>query len=188
MALSDLVAKILDEAKKEVVKIEADTAGRIEALETEGEMRIQKRNAEFEKNIQEKKELMLKKVVTLGNMQRRNLILQTKQEMIETILDKIVDALVNLPNAEYEKMIATLFKKSGQLEGAVFLPAKGKENQTINGMKQTKFAYKQGASQEIKGGFLLVSDKVEIDNSLDSLVKKELRPQLELEIARVLFA
>lgn len=188
MALSDLVAKILDEAKKEVVKIEAETADKIEMMESENETRISKRKAEIENNTEAKKASMLKKVMTLSNMQRRNLLLKTKQKSIETILDNIVQSIVDLPDAKYEEMIAVLFEKSGQIEGAVFHPAKGKENQTINGMKKAKMAYKQGLSLEIKGGFILVSDKIEINNSIESIVKSELRKNLELEIANVLFA
>jgi len=187
MALSDLVAKILDEAKKEVVKIEADTAAQIEAMESENEAKIEERKAEIEKNTEDKKASMTKKVETLGSMQSRNLILQTKQETIEATLEKIVDNIVNLPDAEYEEIIAALFAKSGQIKDAVFKPAKGKENQTINAMKKAKVAYKQGASLEIKGGFVLVSDTMEVDNSIESIIKSELRKEIALELSKVLF-
>lgn len=187
MALTDLIAKILDEAKKEVVKTESDTAAQIEKMESENEKRIKERQKEIKTNTQDKKDAMLKKVKTLSNMQRRNLLLQTKQEAIESVLNKVVESVVNLPDNEYEKIIAALFEKSGQVPEAVFHAPKGKENQTINGMKQAKMAYKQGASKDIKGGFILVSDNMEIDNSIESLVKKELRPELELEISKVLF-
>ncbi len=187
MALSDLVAKILDEAKKEVVKIEADTADRIEAMEGENDQKIVDRNAETRKRTDEKKATMLKKIETLGLMQRRNSILQTKQDSIETVLNNIVESIVNLPDAEYQSIISILFEKSGKVEGAVFHPAKGKENQTISGMKKTKMAYKQGASRDIKGGFVLISDTIEIDNSIESIVKSELRKNIELEVSKILF-
>ncbi len=187
MALSDLVAKILDEAKKEVVKIEAETADRIEKMESENEQKIADRQLEIEKNTEEKKNSMLKKVKTLGSMQSRNMVLQTKQDAIEATLDKVIDNIVNLPDAEYEAIIAALFEKSGKVEGAVFQPAKGKENQTIAAMKKAKMAYKQGASLEIKGGFVLVSDTMEIDNSIESIIKSELRKEIELEISKALF-
>ncbi len=55
-------------------------------------------------------------------------------------------------------------------------------------MKNAKMAYKQGSSIEIKGGFILVSDTQEVDNSIESLVKNELKDKVQLEISKTLFS
>lgn len=187
MALSDLIAKILDEAKKEVVKIETDLAEKIESMEAEHKSKVNESQKKLAEDLVSKKALMLKKVQTLGATQKRNLLLKTKQDVAEEVLSELIEKIADLPDADYESLMAALFEASGKIEGAVFHPAKGKENQIINGMKKAKMAYKQGASLEIKGGFILISDKVEIDNSLESLIKKELAPKLEPEISKVLF-
>lgn len=187
MALTDLIAKILNEAKKEVVKIETDLAEKIELMEADYEAKISESQKKIKEDLTSKKAMMLKKVKTLGVTQQRNLLLKTKQDVAEDVLSALIEKIVNLPDAEYENLMAAIFEASGKVEGAIFHPAKGKENQIINGMKKAKMAYKQGASLEIKGGFILVSDKVEIDNSLESLIKQELAPKLEPEISKVLF-
>lgn len=187
MALSDLIAKILNDAKKEVASIETNTAQQIEQIENENELKITNRKKEIANNTAEKKIAMQRKVKILGEMQRRNLILQAKQESIENVLESLVESILNLPEAEYEKIIVALFEKTGQIENAVFHAAKGKENITISGMKKAKMAYKQGASKDIRGGFILISETLEIDNSIESIIKNEFRKELELKISKTLF-
>lgn len=187
MALSDLIAKILNDAKKDVAQIEADTAKNIENLENEYEQKTQDRKVEIEASTAKRKEAMLKKVKMLGETERRNAILNAKQEVINQVFEQSVEKLMNLPEAEYEKIIVALFEKTGNIQGAVFHSPKGKENITISAMKKAKMAYKQGSSIDIQGGFTLTSDTIDIDNSIENLVKKELRQQIQLELSKTLF-
>ncbi len=41
---------------------------------------------------------------------------------------------------------------------------------------------------DIRGGFILESDKIEIDNSFESILNNQLRGNLELEVAKTLFS
>lgn len=188
MALSDLVAKISTSAKKEVAKIETKTAQEIEQLEADFETNINARKLELEKATIAKKEAMQKKVNSLAKTEKRNLILKAKQAILEEALDLIVTKITHLSEHDYEALLTTLFQKTGNIEGAIFHSPKGKENITISAMKKAKMAYKQGASVDIQGGFILVSKTQEVDNSIESLVKNELKDKIQLEISKTLFS
>ena len=127
-------------------------------------------------------------MTTHAKMEAKNKLLGEKRELLDAIFDEALKQLVSSPN--YKDMLVNLFKHTS-LKGddVEVCPANGKEEETRAAIAASGKEYKMcDCKSNIKGGFILKSAKIEIDNSFESILNKQLRSDLELEVARTLFA
>ncbi len=188
MALSD----ILEQIKKE-------TQEKLDTLKKEHEQVIQKIDAEFEKlkktaeqDMEEKVSVNSKKIrnkmITLAKMEAKNKLLKEKREIMDAVFKEALEVLVS--SSDYQKLLTELLKHSSVKGDSIkIVPAKGKESDTKAALAASGKSYElDDKSADIKGGFILKSDKIEIDNSFEAILFKQLRDDLELEVAKNLFS
>ena len=74
-------------------------------------------------------------------------------------------------------------------EGEVkVVSAKGKEDSTKKAIAASGKNYSiDDKSINIQGGFILKTEKIEIDNSFETIIKKQLREELEINVHKLLF-
>ena len=119
-------------------------------------------------------------------MDAKNELLKAKRAVINSVFEEAIEKLVK--SDRYEDMITKLIGKS-ELDGEPeVVPAKGNEDATKKALTASGKGFKLAEkSANIRGGFLLRTEKVEMDNSFESIVSKELKDELELEVSKVLF-
>ena len=159
---------------------------------------MKKLGDEFEKKKKHAEEEMSKKVAVntrkihektemLAKMEAKNELLKKKRALIETVFETAIEKLKE--GRSYRDILVDLLKQTEVSDSDTeVVPAKGKEDETKHAIEKSGKKYKlAGESAGIAGGFILRTKTIEIDNSFESIIGKELRSELELEIAKILF-
>lgn len=187
MALSDILDKIKEETDSKIEELNDEYKARILALEAEVKEKKEKAKEEMDEQVRVNSKKILNKMETAAMMEAKSKLLKEKRDLLDSIFGEVLDRLVSADN--YKEMITGLLKAS-EIEGdnVLLVPAKGKEDVTASALSASGKPYKMAdKSANIKGGFILESERIEIDNSFESILNKQLRDDLELDIAKMLF-
>ncbi|MFH1426732.1 MAG: V-type ATP synthase subunit E [Candidatus Kerfeldbacteria bacterium] len=180
--------------------IEEDTQKQIEELKKEGEQRkteLRKElNAETEKK---KKELLAKfdqraskKIAQASwefSSRTQTAVLKKKQAVLDSVFDKALKNLADLPEKQYVDVVASMFKSLPKMEkGAEVLSAKGKESATKNSAEKAGVSITFSKDTlDSTGGFIVKGKEVNIDMTFEALLRAY-RSDHETDIASKLFA
>ena len=139
-----------------------------------------------------------------ARLNARNLHLKAKQEMISRAFDAALDRLCKLPEDQYVSILARLAAESSVSGNEEILlspndrAAFGKKvlskaNKLINTHRPDSFPELKRPSltlseetRDIRGGVILVQDKIEINASFEVLIR-DLRNKLSAQVADILF-
>jgi len=187
MALSDILAKIEKETAERIAQMEKELKEKKEKLEKENNEKQKTIDEEMHQKVEEKGNKIIEKAEHLAEREEKNTILEAKREVIDEALDEAVTELSKADN--YKELLIEMLKKTDFAEeGTVVVPAKGKEEATKKAIKDSgKNYFLSDKSAAISGGFIIKTDKVEIDNSFETLVKGQLREDLEIKLHKLLF-
>lgn len=188
MALSDILEQIKKETQEKLDKLQKDYDEAVKKIEKEFEKLLNDAREEMDEQVAANSEKIRSKMVTHAKMEAKNKLLKEKREVIDEIFKAALDALAS--SSDYEKLLTKLLKHS-DIDGdhVKVVPAKGKEDATKAAISASGKTFKMSEkSADIKGGFILESEKIEIDNSFESILNKQLRDDLELEVAQNIFS
>ncbi|EJO5345992.1 V-type ATP synthase subunit E [Clostridium botulinum] len=196
-SINNLTEKIIKEAKatrEEIIKEAKEDANKI----------IDKKIAEakiIEKNTIEKSEresvIRRERILSNADLKVRNEKLQSKQKVIEKVLENALENLSSLSKQDYLSYIK---------ERILNLPIDGDEKLIINAKDKSLITesfineinselLKKGKlgniclsdeTRDFKAGFILEKNGIEINNSFEALISS-MKDELEYEVARVLF-
>ncbi len=185
MALTDILEKIDKEAQARIDEFKKEFDNRKKELEKEAEERQKSSEKHMNANMDADSEKITETAKLEAEMETKNQLLEAKRDILDAVLKKAVEKLSEADN--YEDILADMMKNA-DLEAAQVMPAEGKEEATRQAIQKSGKGY-QLASESVKiaGGFILKADKMEIDNSFETLVLEELRPSLEIELHKLLF-
>jgi V/A-type H+/Na+-transporting ATPase subunit E len=187
MALSDILDKIKEETDAKMKEINEQHEAKLSTLEGDFKEKEEKAKAEMDEQVTVNSKKILNKMETLAKMEANSKLLREKRELLDSVFAGALEQLTAASN--YQDMVTSLLKGS-ELEGddVTVIPAKGKEEATRSALSASGKSYQMAeTSANIKGGFILQSDKIEINNSFESILHKQLRDDLELDIAKMLF-
>jgi len=181
MALQDILQKILDEAAKEVTKIDDELAEEKNQLETEFD---QQTAVSLEALSEKKTEALASIEIKTNAMARRDSksqLQQARRTVISRAMKDFHEKLVALPDAEYQKIIEPLLTHlSG--EGTLFVP-KARVELT---KKVAPAGFTVESSEDLSGGFIAKLASSEVDCSFHSLVFSEYCNEIESFFAQKL--
>jgi len=189
MALQDIIQKIQKDLEKDLAKIEKEEKEELREIDKEFVQSKKDLEKKKEKRVKEKAKGIEQKMATLLSMESRSKLLKEKIDLIEKVFQKAIDELCKFPDGEYKKVLAVLMKKLPEGEGEI-VSVSGREKITEEALREAgKSGYTLGkASSAIKGGFIMKTGKIEIDNSFTTLVNQILKDEVETEVAGVLFS
>lgn len=187
MALADILEKINKETLEAIAKLEERFKEQKKKLEADSEQEQKLIDKEMNAKVEEKSKQILEKAEQLAEREAKNNLLTAKRKVIDQALEKAVEALAN--SDKYESILTDILKKIDlDDENTVVIPAKGKEEETKKAIKESgKKFFLSEKSSSIKGGFIIKTDKVEIDNSFETIINHELREDLEIKLHKTLF-
>lgn len=187
MALSDIIEKIGEEAKKRIAELEKNFNEQKAKLEEENKKKQKKIDADMHDKVEENTKKIIEKAETLAEREGKNKLLLAKRAVMEEALNEAIEKLSK--SDKYEEIISTMLKEADiDGENIVVVPAKGKEDVTKSAIKNLDKSYfLSEKATDIKGGFILKTDKVEIDNSFETIIKEQLREDLEIKLHKLLF-
>ncbi|MFH1565002.1 MAG: V-type ATP synthase subunit E family protein [bacterium] len=170
------IAEIKKEAQKQVQKIEAEINNEKENIIKE----IQEKTNSKIKSLKEQNKIFLE-------IQRRNSVLAKKLELIKEAQDNAIEGLRKLKSSEYEGIIKKLLEKIS-LNGSeveIIIP-ESKKFESKNALKAANKNFTAKADKNLKGGFIIKTDKFEINNSFADIVS-QIFEEKEMEIVELLF-
>ena len=186
MALSDILQKILEEAKKEIEQTEKESAEKIKVLEKEYQKKEFEKEQEIKESMIKKKNEVDKKMETLVKMEERNEMLVMKQSVLDKVFEKALEKLVSLQDAEYKKVLICFLEKLSKEDEGTIIAAKDRKPITESALHDTGHTLKVREEGNFKGGFVYQSEKIEINSTFENVLKN-LKPEIEPEVAEMLF-
>jgi len=187
MALADILEKINKETLQRIKKLEDEFSAKKKELEKS----YDKKQKEIEENMHVKVEENSKKIIekaeNLAEREAKNRLLEGKRRIIDEALEEAIENLSK--SDDYEKILTDMLEKTPiEDENAVVIPAKGKEDHTKKAIQKSGKKYflseKHG---DFKGGFIIKTDKIEIDNSFETIINDQLKEELAIKLHKTLF-
>ncbi|NLJ41598.1 MAG: V-type ATP synthase subunit E [Clostridiales bacterium] len=188
--------RILEEARAEANRIVEEAQEKARSLKAERAER-EKKNSEVieKKNIEEADERKRRMLASAG-MEMRKEILFHKQEMIDLVMEKAKQEILDMPRDEYRQIIYRMLLDTAQGDEEVYFSSADEErldqslidqvNAELSGMGR-KGALKLSPDRgDFEGGFILKAGGMEINNAFGSIIRMN-RERMESRIAGILF-
>jgi len=186
MALTDILEKIKKETDDKISQLEKDFKHKKENLEKTNKEEQKDIDAKMHDKVELNSKKIIEKAENLADREAKNMLLKAKRNIIDEALIKAIESLSS--SDKYEEMLTEMLKKADLIDDVVVIPAKGKEEATKKAIKESGKSYMlsdKGAA--IKGGFILKTEKIEVDNSFETIIGEQLREDLEIKLHKLLF-
>ncbi|MFZ5354732.1 MAG: V-type ATP synthase subunit E [Bacillota bacterium] len=182
-----------DKAAEIIANAKAQAEDILKKAQSEAAHKADELVKKAEHEINEKKRI----VNSMAELEIRNELLKTKQELIEKVFVSALDKLSSMDINEYKSLMKQMMVKAVETgEEEVILSEKDRKTLSesfvseVNAMLSANG--KLGAlklsndTANIRGGFLLRSKGMEINNSFEALIKMH-RDEIEPKVAELLF-
>ncbi len=187
MALIDIIEKINKQAQLKVEKLQKEYEAMMTDLKKEHEQKKKDLNANFDNEIRSETARIDEKSKLEAEIESKKRLLQAKRKLIDQVLAKATDELAT--SDKYEELLTEMLKRAELSDSAVVIAAKGKEDATRKAIAAAKKTFLLSEdSADIKGGFIIRDNQIEIDNSFETIIESQLRQSLEIELNKLLFA
>lgn len=173
--MADAKAKAEDTAQR----YEAQAKREAEALLERGE----KRAAEHEDRL-----------VSTARLEAKKQVLAAKQDLVEQAFDQALEQLLALPEQEYIDLLARLAVSAvttGREQVALSQKDRARYGKQIVTRANDKLGEKgrltlAGESRPIRGGLILLGDRVEVNCSFETLIRLQ-KESMTAQVAQILF-
>lgn len=186
MALNDILVKIKKETEEKVKKIKEEAALRLQEIEKEWQKKIAAEKEKIFHQAKQRAEKRNKQEEIKMVLTTKNLILTEKQKILENLWQEVLEELAVLDDEKYLELISNLLIKCPKEKGTI-IAAAGREKITDQAIKKV---HRQDnlSTQTVKarGGFIYQSEAMEIDVTLEELVK-EMKEEINVELTKILF-
>ena len=192
MSIEKITSKIMGEAEDARTQVLTEAEAQRDAILREAEEKGKTLVHDEQARGEAEKEKIISRRKSVADIDCRKVILQKKQELISECFEKAVDAIITVDEEEYLQLLVALGKKTGLKKGLLIFNKKEKEtigekvtaalNEAVGGT----FTVAE-ETRDIRGGYLLQSGKVYINNTIEALVE-ESRDELSIEVASMLFS
>ena len=174
-----LMADAKAKAEETAQRYEAQAKREAEALLERGE----KRAAEHEDRL-----------VSTARLEAKKQVLAAKQALVEQAFDQALEQLLALPEQEYIDLLARLAVSAvttGQEQVALSQKDRARYGKQIVTRANDKLGEKgrltlAGESRPIRGGLILVGDRVEVNCSFETLIRLQ-KESMTAQVAQILF-
>ncbi|MHB8893671.1 MAG: V-type ATP synthase subunit E [Candidatus Geothermincolia bacterium] len=197
MPLDELVQRILTDAQEYADNlVNVAKMQRLETLE-QAEAEAKEKSEEVLSNARKAAVLEKHQRVTSAVLETRQEVLKEKQRVIQEVMDRAVETVVSLPREEYvDRLLQLLLKTIGDRDMELVLSPADQDrigtelaalaNEALAGSGRPARVALSPETRDMAGGFILVSEDVEIDCSIDAQVEAQ-REEIEEKLAGILF-
>ena len=214
--IDKIIAAIIDEAEREAEAIIAEAEESASVITSEHEARAGSVCGNIEARAEKEREAIVERAQSSGDLLRRNVLLEAKSEILDSVYEKAILALASQSDEKYLEMLLGIFKntvkdqtenekitKMHDAYGEYTVPAGyvivlDRETDRRVGEQFFKKASdlikpfgkeltRSDKCVDIKGGFILICGDVELACSIPALMSR-VRDDTEAEVCRRLFA
>ncbi len=194
--IEKISARIEADALSEIAAIEAEAAARCAQISAEAQARASEAYAQRMALGRAEAEQRRERLGAAADMEQRKSILAFKQEMVGEAFDRAVEAIVNLPEAQYIEFLAAQAAKASsngceellfsQRDQAVAAAAAKRANAILKEMGREGRLTVAAETANIPGGLILRQGHIEVNCAADTLVMMH-RSRLAGQVASILF-
>jgi len=189
--------KILKDAQTQADEIIARAREEAKAFLEEEKKKADEKKNQVIAEAEAKAEEMKRRMLSTEALEVRKENLRAKQELLDEVFDKVIEALTNLPGDLYENLLMDMAVRAGMPgDSTLILSRNGREklSKDFAGKLIKKLADKgikanikiSDEDMDISGGFILKFGDMEINNTFDALVRSQ-RDQYEPQVVQILF-
>ena len=188
----NIIKKIADDAASVVAAINSENEGKINALRAECDQKCAAIAADAERAIAARTAEIAKSRETVTDLDIKKGLLGMRREVIDSVFEKVADALHDLPKDKYLSIISGMIEDAAEDGDVVVISKADKKIITADFIKKVAAKLKISLSLadecgDFAGGILLKSRGY--DKNLTVEVETEiLREEIETKIAELLFA
>lgn len=189
MALNDILQKITEEANKKSAFMKQVVSKEIKKIDEEAKAKAEAKRREIEEKIEINSISIIKKSKTLAQMAGRSQTLKEKREIINKAYSEVEKELNDIEDDKYSELMVKMLKHvmESAEKGSLVVPA-SRRKQMQDALHKAKADFQiESETNEFKGGFVVISGKIEINLSFPYLIQRVIRPATELEVAKILF-
>ncbi len=192
-----IIQRILDDANARAESIKADARDKAKAVENEAREKASRKEEQILDQAKKDAEEQKRRIIGVAQLEARKDLLAAKQEMIGKAFEAALEQLLNLDDRAYFSMIHDMLLEYVETGTETVMFSAGDLERIPDNFWQeiNQALVKQGKKGELKlsdeprdirGGFVLQAEGVEINCSFESLLEMK-RDELEPEVAAVLF-
>nr|WP_314115043.1 V-type ATP synthase subunit E [uncultured Leptotrichia sp.] len=180
--LDNLTSKILNDAKEEadkIVKSAEEKANQKYDLEIK---KVASKKQTLLENARRERELLSDRIKSSANLKARNEKLQAKQTVINKVIDKLKEKLVNMNESDYINYLNQNIDKNS-IAGKELIVKK----EFADKVKQEFSTAKVKENEFVTSGFIIEENGIQENYTFE--VKLDfMRDELEVEISKLLFS
>ena len=197
MSLEKILARIANDAQKEVDRIIERATSNAEGIIEKAEEEAEILKAELLQRTEEEAAQRKERMVAMARLDFRKRILDEKQRAIDAVFQKAIETLCKLEDDEYRALMKRMLLSGVQTgEEEIILSQRDKTRLTQsfldelneelrnNGKKGNLTISKE--TRGMSGGFILRRGDIELNSTFESLFGSS-RDELESEVGRLLF-
>ena len=181
-SLDNLTSKILSDAKEKANEIIKNA----EVTEKEKyEMELKKYNTKkitLEESASRERELAVERIKSSANLKARNEKLEARQKIIDKVIEKLKEKLVNMSEAEYILYIEKNVDRN-TLENKKLIV----KREYFNKVKEVFSNANISENEFVNSGFIVEENGIQ-DNYTFEIKLDFMRDELEVEISKLLFS
>lgn len=192
-----IIRRILDDANSKAVAIKTAAKEKSTAVENEAKQKAARKQEQILEKACKEAEEQKRRIIGVAQLEARKELLAAKQELISEVFQKSLNQLVDMDERLYLATIRDLILKLVETGTETVLGSAIDRDRIPAGFWKeiNETLVKQGKkgelklsadTREIRGGFILQAEGVEINCSFESLLEMK-RDQLEPEVAALLF-
>ena len=182
-SLDNITSKILNDAKgkaEEIVKTAKEKAEE-KYMQTMKKYDLQKKA--LEENAVRERNLIVERMKSSGALKARNEKLKAKQSVIDKVIGKLKNQLVNMDEKEYIDYVRKNIDLSKSVKNKKLIV----KREYIDSVKKTFPAMEVSDTEFVNSGFILEENGIQENYTFE--VKLEfMRDELEVEISKLLFS
>ena len=189
MPLEKIIERIGEEFSLEIDKIKRETQDRVSEILKEARGKAASIKEEILKAASFEAQRRRDRILTTTSLEARRIVLEEKERLIEEAYKKALAKLARLGKKSYQDIIKKMLLKVAKSgSGEVIISREDKKRITPSFITSINKELKiSKEDREIIGGFILKREKIEVNNSFESLFRSK-REELELRLVRILFS
>lgn len=188
MPLEKIIERLDEEFSLERDRIKRETQDRVSEILKEAKGKAASIKGEILKAASFEAQRRRDRILTTTNLEARRIVLEEKERLIEEAYNKALAKLERLGKKSYQDIIKKMLLKVAKSgSGAIIISKEDRKRIIPSFIKNINEELKiSKEDREISGGFILKREKIEVNNSFESLFYSK-REELELRLVRILF-
>lgn len=182
-SLDNLTSKILNDAKEKATEIIKIAEEKATEKYNQGMEKFNSQKISLEKSAERERELTVERIKSSASLKARNEKLAAKQTVIDKVINKLKDQLVNMNEEEYINYLRNNIDFSSFNENTKLIVKK----EYFNKVTETFPLIKVAGDEFVNSGFIIEENGIQKNYTFE--VKLEfMRDELEVEISKLLFS